>query len=94
MPPLQPGHGGLLPHWHAPDVEQLSAVAGSHTLHALPELPQVGKVGEAVQPLAVQHPPAHEVPSHLHCPVTQRSPVCVQSTQAAPDPPHALLTLV
>jgi len=38
-------HGGLVPHWQSPAVEQLSALLASHALQASPSIPQLDMVG-------------------------------------------------
>ncbi len=64
-PAVHPAQGGLLPHWHAPPVEQLSAVVGSHTEQLPPSTPHEPRPGIAhVVPL--QQPLGQDVASQTH----------------------------
>jgi hypothetical protein len=71
MPPLQPTHGRLLPHWQAPVAEQLSDIVGSHGVHPPPWAPHSATDG-MMHVLFRQHPPGHEVPSQMHASPEQR----------------------
>jgi hypothetical protein len=76
LPPAQrrPGpHGGLTPHWQAPEAEQLLAAVSSQAVHSLPPEPQVAK--ERVrQASPAQQPDGQEAELHTHCPPSQRCP--------------------
>lgn len=61
-PAVHPAHGGLLPHWHAPPVVQVSAVAGSHTAQVPPSTPQPPTEG-IVHVLPLQQPLGQDVAS-------------------------------
>ncbi len=72
MPPLQPAHGGLLPHWHCP-ATQPSDMVESQLVHEPPPVPHAVIVG-GVQVCPEQHPLGHEVASHTQLPPEQRCP--------------------
>jgi hypothetical protein len=82
-PPLQPTHGGPLPHWQAPVAEQLSAIDESHVMHAPPLAPHVATDGMLHVPSVAQHPPGHDVESQMHVCPEHRWP-CAHS----PPEPH------
>lgn len=65
----------LPPHWHAPDVEQLSLVMELHIVHVPPPVPQVLRDRVWHVPLPSQQPLGHEVESHVHMPLTQCCPL-------------------
>jgi hypothetical protein len=73
MPPLQPAHGGLVPHWQLP-ATQLLAMVGSQLVHVLPPAPQA-VIDGTVHVCPEQQPPGHDVASHTQLPPEQRCPV-------------------
>lgn len=70
----RPGeHESPAPHLQDPSDPQLFDTVGSHAKQVDPALPHmVTDRGSHAAPL--QHPLGHEVPSHTHCPPTQRCP--------------------
>lgn len=59
----------MLPHAHAPDAEQLSAVAALHAVHDLPPTPHAENEDGLLHVVPEQHPVGHEVESHTQLPL-------------------------
>jgi hypothetical protein len=64
---LQPAHGGLLPHWQAPEAEQPLAIVESHGMHALPGTPQAD-TDSVVQVSFMQQPLVQDMESQMQPP--------------------------
>ena len=71
-----------VPHAQLPALEQPSARRGSHEKQVDPRVPHAAAVAGWVQTFPVQQPEVHDVASHSHCPLMQRSPL----PHAAPAP--------
>jgi hypothetical protein len=86
----QPGHE-LPPQAQAPP-EHASPVA--HGLHAAPPVPHWVPVCAAYRthaPVPSQHPPEHDVASHVHIPlVAEHSCPLLHAAHAAPAAPHCI----
>jgi hypothetical protein len=65
--PLQPAHGGLPPHWHAPEVEQPFAIVGSHGVQAAPGAAQA-ETDSVVHIPVEQQPLVQDVESQAQLP--------------------------
>ncbi len=68
---MQPAQGALLPHWHWPALEQLSAMVGSQPVHDAPGAPHA-VTESVVHAWPEQHPTGHDVASHTQLPPEQR----------------------
>jgi hypothetical protein len=81
-------HMGFVPHWQAPEVEQLSASVVLHATQAEPPVPQLVNVGDMSHVDPEQQPPAQpdELQSPGHVPPLHE-PV-LHATHAAPPLPH------
>ncbi len=80
-------HAGPVPQVHVPLLAQVSVVP-LQVLHVLPATPQVVSVCDSHTPLALQHPPGHEVALHWQVPDTHCCPWahCGPPPQVQPPP--------
>lgn len=79
-------HAGPEPHWHAPPLEQRSALPVSQATHAWPAAAQE-ESDLAVHAAPEQQPLGHELASHSQEPLTQSCPSAQAGTHTLPPPP-------
>jgi hypothetical protein len=83
--------GALPPQAHAPDAEHVSALVGSHAVHATPLTPHVTNA-DVLHVEPEQQPVAQSVAPHpLHVPEAVQVCGLGQVSQAPPPLPHALV---